>query len=487
MAEFKNVEVTDTFDQWRIKTNNLNLDLSSLLDTKISYTDLSNSFFRVSNDNVVSLAPNAINDSMIAPNANINGSKILNNTIVDAKIASNANINGSKIKDSSISYTKLSAGAPQWSTNGYLTISGTDFNIYNASRATVNGDQKVHNGRALVHGSGDELVINYNSDYTGGTRISSFLNVEPRGGSDKDISAKFRGTIQVNQSAEVSRAYAFLSTSPSSAMIGGNLRLTNGVTSTGVFEDVSYEKGTNQRGAAAIEFVEGSSTTGEIVFLRANDTNGSNYTVTESARINGSGNLILKGNLELTKNGATITSGGGQISTRGGDLYLNYGAIITNSGNGDNPRLSTSTNVDHIWHDDDNIATGNSWHFCSDTTYKATGNSALRAREFVGSSDYRLKKDIVELDNSTALIKRLKPCSFTWKSNGKQSDGFIAHELQQVLPQAVYGNKDEVDANSNPVYQGIAESKLIPLLTKVLQETIAKVESLEARLKKLEK
>jgi hypothetical protein len=59
-------------------------------------------------------------------------------------------------------------------------------------------------------------------------------------------------------------------------------------------------------------------------------------------------------------------------------------------------------------------------------------------------------------------------------------DGFLAHEAQAIVPECVTGAKDAVDADGNPVYQGIDQSKLVPLLTAALQEAIAKIETLEA-------
>jgi hypothetical protein len=100
------------------------------------------------------------------------------------------------------------------------------------------------------------------------------------------------------------------------------------------------------------------------------------------------------------------------------------------------------------------------------------------------SSDYRLKENIVCLSNASDRLKALKPVQFEWKKGfgGTQplSEGFIAHELQEVCPLAVQGTKDEVDVDGNPVYQGIDQSKLVPLLTAALQEAIGRIETLEA-------
>ena len=73
----------------------------------------------------------------------------------------------------------------------------------------------------------------------------------------------------------------------------------------------------------------------------------------------------------------------------------------------------------------------------------------------------------------------MKPCRFNFTGSENTVDGFIAHEAQQVVPESVTGDKDAVDAEGNPVYQGIEQSKLVQLLTAALQEAIARIEALE--------
>jgi hypothetical protein len=98
------------------------------------------------------------------------------------------------------------------------------------------------------------------------------------------------------------------------------------------------------------------------------------------------------------------------------------------------------------------------------------------------SSDYRLKTNIVPLANAVTRVKLLQPRNFTWISAPEQgvAEGFIAHELKTVVDDAVFGEKDAVDANGNPKYQGVDASMLVPLLTAALQEAIARIEALEA-------
>ena len=95
------------------------------------------------------------------------------------------------------------------------------------------------------------------------------------------------------------------------------------------------------------------------------------------------------------------------------------------------------------------------------------------------SSDYRLKENVVPVDNAADRVKELKPCRFNFTGSENTVDGFIAHEAQQVVPESVTGDKDAVDAEGNPVYQGIDQSKLVPLLTAALQEALARIEALE--------
>jgi len=102
------------------------------------------------------------------------------------------------------------------------------------------------------------------------------------------------------------------------------------------------------------------------------------------------------------------------------------------------------------------------------------------------SSDYRLKENVVAISDGITRLKTLKPSRFNFIADStKTVDGFLAHEVTAV-PEAITGTKDEVDSDNNPVYQGIDQSKLVPLLTAALQEAIAKIETLETKVAALE-
>jgi hypothetical protein len=108
------------------------------------------------------------------------------------------------------------------------------------------------------------------------------------------------------------------------------------------------------------------------------------------------------------------------------------------------------------------------------------------ATAYVTSSDYRLKENIVPLSDGIARLMQLKPSRFRFIIKPEEVvDGFIAHEVQDIVPESVFGEKDELDENSEPVYQGIDQAKLVPLLTAALQEAITKIEALETRVTQL--
>ena len=103
---------------------------------------------------------------------------------------------------------------------------------------------------------------------------------------------------------------------------------------------------------------------------------------------------------------------------------------------------------------------------------------------FNTSSDYRLKEAIAPMTGALAKVAALKPVTYKWKSDGSDGEGFIAHELAEVCPHAVSGEKDAVDTKGNPVYQGIDTSFLVATLTAAIQELKEEVDSLKAQLNK---
>ena len=142
--------------------------------------------------------------------------------------------------------------------------------------------------------------------------------------------------------------------------------------------------------------------------------------------------------------------------------------------------------------------------FTLKTSYATTGsvylyfiNSAGNVAGFVSqngtttvsyttSSDYRLKENIVPMTGALDKVLQLKPVNYTWKQDGLDGQGFIAHELQAIVPDAVVGEKDAVDAEGNPKYQGVDTSFLVATLTAAIQEQQTIINDLKARIEILE-
>jgi hypothetical protein len=105
---------------------------------------------------------------------------------------------------------------------------------------------------------------------------------------------------------------------------------------------------------------------------------------------------------------------------------------------------------------------------------------------YTNLSDYRLKENVQPMQNALDKVAQLNPVTYNWKSNGKAGQGFVAHELQAVVPDCVTGDKDAVDEDGNPKYQGIDTSFLVATLTAAIQEQQALITQLTARITALE-
>ena len=105
------------------------------------------------------------------------------------------------------------------------------------------------------------------------------------------------------------------------------------------------------------------------------------------------------------------------------------------------------------------------------------------ATTYLTSSDRRLKSDIVDLSDSGTLIDALKPRSFTWLPTGEKDTGFIADEVQTVIPNAVHGQPNEIDSQGKPLYQAVDMStpEMIANIVAELQSLRKRVAALEAK------
>ena len=225
------------------------------------------------------------------------------------------------------------------------------------------------------------------------------------------------------------------------------------VSSNLTFSDNVASQSNVNRNSSFIKF--GNATSGSRGTISFGGTGVGSTTEVESMRIDSSGNLLVgttstpsstNAGVRVNPNNTDIT----QISRGLGTDARTMIALI--NGNGTVGTIRTSA---------------------SSTSYNT-------------SSDYRLKEDVQPMTGASDRVLALNPVNFAWKVDGSRVDGFLAHEAQAVVPEAVTGSKDAVDAEGNPEYQGIDQSKLVPLLTAALQEALTEIADLKARVTALE-
>jgi len=137
--------------------------------------------------------------------------------------------------------------------------------------------------------------------------------------------------------------------------------------------------------------------------------------------------------------------------------------------------------------------------FVRSSTEVGTISITTTATAYNTSSDYRLKENIAPMTGALAKVAQLKPVTYKWKADGSNGQGFIAHELQEVVPDCVTGEKDGVETVDEfdedgkkigtkevPRYQGIDTSFLVATLTAAIQELKATVDAQAARIAALE-
>ena len=280
-------------------------------------------------------------------------------------------------------------------------------------------------------------------------------------------------------------------------------------------------------GSASTPAIRGTDTnTG--IFFPAADTIAFAEGGAEVVRIDSSGNvgigtsspdskLHVKSTVDNTTNGLTLeydlgTAYKSRVFTRGNNLNISAdtgntggGILFLTAGGTERASITSSGNtmigVTSALNDSRlSVSQGGA----SNAMFVATAGAGNRAIGFINSStfvgdivtsassvsyntssDYRLKENIAPMTGALARVTQLKPCTYTWKIDGSDGQGFIAHELQTVIPDAVVGEKDAVetytDENGNEQtrhkYQGVDTSFLVATLTAAIQELKAIVDA----------
>ena len=230
------------------------------------------------------------------------------------------------------------------------------------------------------------------------------------------------------------------------------------VTPTSNANDVNIRFGTND--VKGIIFVNDVSGDGVGFGTTTNDHVQFNTNNTERMRINASGDVQL---------GTTTNHGD---NNQGGVTFqaATFDRMIMNIGHTD----GSSRPVVRFY--------GN-----ASTSYSGDIRVDGSSTSYNTSSDHRLKENVADMTGAIDRVKALAPKRFNFIADDSVTvDGFLAHEAQTVVPEAVHGTHNEVDDDGNAVMQGIDQSKLVPLLTGALQEAIAKIETLETQRADLE-
>jgi hypothetical protein len=360
------------------------------------------------------------------------------------------NTGGFALKPGSIVNADISASA---------AIAGTKIAPDFGSQNITIGDKIIHSGdtnTAIRFPSNDTVTVEtsgsewFRVDPTGKVYLRSSADYSPSGTS-------FR--LQVHQVGSSNEAISAFNWSTASAAVGGRLSLlrananTQGTytacTSAAQYGQIDFWGSDGSKfvqAATIVAYPDGTPGADDmpcrLVFFTT--ASGSN-TPTERMRINSSGSVLI---------GTTSTSNSEVFNV----TQSSSDTAITVQNPASGPARTAVT-------------------FRNGTTNVGTITTTAAATSFNTSSDYRLKQNVEPMSQGLQKLNSLSPKTFEFKTEpGVKVDGFIAHEVQAVVPQAVTGEKDGEEM------QGLDMSKLVPVLVAAVQELAAKVEALEAEL-----
>ena len=221
------------------------------------------------------------------------------------------------------------------------------------------------------------------------------------------------------------------------------------------------------------------------VLTAGNSTSGSDIVLTSGDKITGFTSTGIDDN--ATSNALTIDTSENVFVTKTVTDSTVVGWSFGNDGRGTQVFDFSSSNEALIL----NNTNASESTYLIDFRQQGTDSGRIRVLansvEYQTSSDYRLKENVIYDWDAIPRLKELKPVRFNWIKDSTNTviDGFIAHETQEVVPESVGGIKDEVypeghEKAGEPKYQGIDQSKLVPLLAKAMIEQQEIIEQLQA-------
>jgi len=315
--------------------------------------------------------------------------------------------------------------------------------------------------------------------------------------------------LEVNSGATATTAQ--LKTTAATAYSGGsffagsNLTIRTGANATGNGSGIRFASDNNGLLEGMFGWVQNASAYGDFVWQ------GYNGSYVERMRLDSSGNLGIGTSSPSARLGVQ--------GPQGGELYINYNGTSTNYYNGGTHIFQAASGLSERARIDSsgNLLVGSTsviqgGTICSlydgqtrngivlQTTFTSAGTTFIRFVNSAGtaqgaidanstttvaystSSDYRLKNTIAPMTGALAKVAQLNPVTYKWNVDNSDGEGFIAHELAEICPYAVVGEKDAVDADGKIKPQGIDTSFLVATLTAAIQEQQALILSLKARL-----
>jgi hypothetical protein len=166
----------------------------------------------------------------------------------------------------------------------------------------------------------------------------------------------------------------------------------------------------------------------------------------------------------------TLDTSGNLLVGATSTAWTNSDAVMLAVGNGNSSFLHSS-----VRGDGDRFI----WFVYNTNQIGSIAQSGTTGVAYVTTSDYRLKENVQPMQGALAKVAALKPVTYNWKVDGSDGQGFIAHELQAVVPDCVTGTKDAIDKDGKPQYQGVDTSFLVATLTAAIQELKAEVDALK--------
>lgn len=393
----------------------------------------------------------------------------------------------------------------QGATSGQATLQATDAATVTLTLPASTGTLVVTGGAQTIEfadGSASAPSITNSGDTNTGMFFPAADTIAFTEGGTESMRIDSGGNVGIGVTP--SGNYQLQAGSGSSAAGRGfNLMTVSGGYSGGDYPSIGYNfRTTTTSGsylyngtdiAAQVSF----STSGFTFNTAASGTAGNAITFSERMRIDSSGKFFVGATADIAGAGAAQ---GAFLSTTSGRFAL---AVGNNNGS-----AAYGLGV--------NSQTGENVYFYFQGVYKGAILTGSVGTSYVTSSDYRLKENIAPMTGALATVAQLKPVTYKWKSTGEDGQGFIAHELAEVVPECVTGEKDAMrtekyeitpvipatfDEEGNeltpaveavmgerevPDYQGIDTSFLVATLTAAIQELKATVDAQAARIAALE-